>query len=149
MPLYNGSNVIVYNGDIALGHSTNAVLSMNLDLPSATNKNSGGWAECIAGKRSVTMKVEGLVDYSDQMNYDQFVNLLITKKYTKWVFQTAGMFYYGLGYINNVEQVSQMENVSTYSVDFTISGRIYTDTRLIWNQVFTNWENLNIQWQNL
>jgi hypothetical protein len=48
-----------------------------------------------------------------------------------------------------VEQVSQMENVSTYSVDFIISGRIYTDTRLIWNQVFTNWENLNIQWQNL
>ena len=75
MPLYNGSNVVIYNNDIALGHSTNAVLSMNLDLPITTNKNSGGWAECLAGKRSVTRTVEDLEDYSDQMNNHEFVNL--------------------------------------------------------------------------
>jgi len=103
----------------------------------------------LAGKRSASFTADGLIDYSDSVNYNQFVERIITRAQVQWVFQTAGMFYYGLGYIQNVEQVSQMENVSTYSVDFKISGRIYTDARLIWNQVFTNWENLNIQWQNV
>jgi predicted secreted protein len=120
-----------------------------MDVSEFTNKDSQGWKEVLAGKRTATFSAEGLVDYSDQMNFKQYVERIITRKEVKWVFQSAGMFYYGLGYITDCEQVSQMENVSTYSVNFKISGRIYTDTRLIWNQVFVNWENLNIEWQNL
>ena len=149
MPLYNGTNVVVYNNDIALGHSTNAVLSMNLDLPASTNKNSGGWAECIAGKRSVTMKVEGLVDYSDAMNYEQFVDLLITRTYTKWVFQTANMFYFGGGYVTAVEEIAETETVVRYSLDIVMDGRVYWEPRLPWNLVFSNWENININWENV
>jgi predicted secreted protein len=149
MALVNGTNVVLYEGDVALGHSKSATMSLQMDMAEFTNKDSQGWKEVLAGKRSASFTADGLIDYSDAMNYNQFVDRIITRAQVQWVFQTAGMFYYGLGYIQNVEQVSQMENVSTYSVDFKISGHIYTDTRLIWNQVFTNWENLNIQWQNV
>ena len=149
MALVNGTNVVLYEDDIALGHSKSATMSLQMDLAEFTNKDSNGWKEVLAGKRSATFSADGLIDYSDQMNFEQYVERIITRAEVKWVFQTEGMYYYGLGYITDVEQVSQMENVSTYSVNFKILGRIYTDTRLIWNQVFTNWENLNIQWQNL
>lgn len=149
MALVNGTNVVLYEGDIALGHSKNATMSLQMDMAEFTNKDSQGWKEVLAGKRSCSFKADGLVDYSDQVNFKQFVDRIITRSQVQWVFQSAGMFYYGLGYITDCEQVSEMENVSSYSVDFKISGRIYTDTRLIWNQVFTNWENLNIKWQNL
>lgn len=149
MALVNGTNVVLYEGDVALGHSKSATMSLQMDMAEFTNKDSQGWKEVLAGKRTASFSAEGLVDYSDQVNFEDFVERIITRKEVQWVFQTEGMFYYGLGYINNVEQVSQMENLSTYSVDFKVSGRIYTDARLIWNQVFTNWENLNIQWQNV
>lgn len=149
MALVNGTNVVLYEGDVALGHSKNATMSLQMDMAEFTNKDSQGWKEVLAGKRSASFSAEGLVDYSDQVNFNDFAERIIMRSEVQWVFQTAGMFYYGLGYITDVEQISETETVSTYSVNFRISGRIYTDTRLIWNQVFTNWENLNIQWQNL
>jgi predicted secreted protein len=149
MALVNGTNVVLYEGDVALGHSKSATMSLQMDMAEFTNKDSQGWKEVLAGKRSATFSADGLIDYSDQVNFNDFADRIITRSEVQWVFQTAGMFYYGLGYITDVEQISETETVSTYSVNFRISGRIYTDTRLIWNQVFTNWENLNIQWQNL
>lgn len=149
MGLVNGTNIIVYDEDIALGHTVNCTLSFKMDVPETTSKSSGGWFECIAGKRGATMKIDGLVDYSDQMNYNQFVDRLITRKYTKWVFQGASMFYFGGGYITAVEEIVERENSVKYSLDIMIDGRVYFEPRLPWNLVFTNWENINIEWQNV
>jgi hypothetical protein len=30
-----------------------------------------------------------------------------------------------------------------------IDGRVYWEPRLPWNLVFTNWENININWENV
>jgi len=147
--IFNGTNIIVYDNDIAIGHSTNASLQMSMDVAECSNKNSGGWYEGIAGKRTAKIRLEGLVDYSDQFNYKELVNLLITKKYTKFVFQGASMFYFGGGYVTDVEQVAEAEKTVSYGVDMVIDGRVYFEPRLPWNLVFTNWENVNINWQNV
>jgi predicted secreted protein len=149
MPLINGTNILVYEGDVALGHSVNATLSMAMDVPDATTKTSGGWFECIGGKRSAKIKVEGLVDYSDQLNYNQLVDRLILKKETQWVFKGASMFYFGAGKVVSVEEVSESEKSVSYAVDIEISGRVYFEPRLPWNLVFQNWENININWENV
>lgn len=147
--IFNGTNIIIYDNDIAIGHSTNASLQMGMDIAECSNKNSGGWYEGIAGKRTAKLRLEGLVDYSDQFNFEELCNLLITKKYTKFVFKGASMFYFGGGYVTDVEQVAEAENAVSYGVDMVIDGRVYFEPRLPWNLVFTNWENVNIAWQNV
>lgn len=147
--IFNGTNIIIYDNDIAIGHSTNASLQMSMDVAECSNKNSGGWYEGIPGKRTAKLRLEGLVDYSDQFNFEELCNLLITKKYTKFVFQGASMFYFGGGYVTDVEQVAEAENAVSYGVDMVIDGRVYFEPRLPWNLVFTNWENVNIAWQNV
>lgn len=145
----NGTNVLIYENDTALGHSTSAVLSLTLDTPSATTKTSGGWFEVIPGKRTATMKADGLVDYSDAFNWDQIMDRIITTKDFKWVFQAPSMFYFGEGRIIGAEEVSENQNAVSYSMDILIDGRVYFEPRLPWNLVFSNWENINIEWQNV
>ena len=149
MPLINGTNILVYDGDVALGHSVNATLSLNVDVSSTTNKNSGGWYECLGGKRVATIRVEGLVDYSDQLNYRQLVDYIITRKQSKWVFKGSSMFYFGAGQIVSVEEVAGDETSVSFSVEIQINGRVYFEPRLPWNLVFSNWENININWENV
>ena len=95
MALVNGTNVVLYEGDVALGHSKSATMSLQMDMAEFTNKDSQGWKEVLAGKRSASFSADGLIDYSDQVNYNQFVDRIITRSQVQWVFQTAGMFYYG------------------------------------------------------
>jgi predicted secreted protein len=149
MAVYNGSNIVIYEGDVALGHTTTATMNLTVDLPDATTKDSGGWVEILAGKRTCKITCEGLIDYSDQMNYNQFVQRIITRKYAKFVFQDATQFFFGGGYINSVEQIADQEAGAKYSVEMIITGPLYFEPRLPWNLVFTNWENVNINWENV
>jgi hypothetical protein len=83
------------------------------------------------------------------MNYNQFVQRIITRKYAKFVFQDATQFFFGGGYLNSVEQIADQETGAKYSVEIIISGPLYFEPRLPWNLVFTNWENVNINWENV
>ena len=48
-----------------------------------------------------------------------------------------------------VEEIAETETAVRYSLDIMIDGRIYWEPRLPWNLVFTNWENININWENV
>lgn len=149
MPLVNGSNLLIYDGDVALGHTTSATLGLTMDTPASTNKDSGGWFEAIAGKRTANIKAEGLIDYSDALNFAQMCDYLITKKKFQVVFKSASMFYFGEGLVTQVEEVSETEKAVSYSCSIAINGRLYFEPRLPWNLVFQNWENIYTEWQNV
>jgi hypothetical protein len=107
-----------------LGHSTNATISLALDLPESTNKNSQGFKEVIAGVKSGTISVEGLVDYTDTVSFADFSTLLLTREKTEFYLQQAsgGIVYNGEGFVLSAEQVGTMETASTYSLEIQLTG---------------------------
>jgi len=58
--IFNGTNLVVLVGTEVVAHSTSCSLSVSADLPDATTKSSGGWAEQIAGLRSWSLTTDGL-----------------------------------------------------------------------------------------
>ena len=154
MALINGTSFGLFHNGNLLGHSTQSRFSLNVDLPDATSKDSLGFKEVIAGIRSGTISVAGLVDYSDTINFDQLASMVLTKEVNEWVFtQEAfeGITLTGKGYINNVEQVGDMENLVSYDLEITLinpftvqddSGDRY------WNTADILWNNANFEWNN-
>ena len=154
MALINGTSFGLFHNGNLLGHSTQSRFSLNVDLPDATSKDSLGFKEVIAGIRSGTISVAGLVDYSDTVNFDQLASMVLTKEVNEWVFtQEAfeGITLTGKGYINNVEQVGDMENLVSYDLEITLinpftvqddSGDRY------WNTADILWNNANFECNN-
>ena len=154
MALINGTSFGLFHNGNLLGHSTQSRFSLNVDLPDATSKDSLGFKEVIAGIRSGSISVAGLVDYSDTINFDQLASMVLTKEVNEWVFtQEAfeGITLTGKGYINNVEQVGDMENLVSYDFEITLinpftvqddSGDRY------WNTADILWNNANFEWNN-
>jgi predicted secreted protein len=154
MALINGTSFGLFHNGNLLGHSTQSRFSLNVDLPDATSKDSLGFKEVIAGIRSGSISVAGLVDYSDTINFDQLASMVLTKEVNEWVFtQEAfeGITLTGKGYINNVEQVGDMENLVSYDLEITLinpftvqddSGDRY------WNTADILWNNANFEWNN-
>ena len=154
MALINGTSFGLFHNGNLLGHSTQSRFSLNVDLPDATSKDSLGFKEVIAGIRSGTISVAGLVDYSDTINFNQLASMVLTKEVNEWVFtQEAfeGITLTGKGYINNVEQVGDMENLVSYDLEITLinpftvqddSGDRY------WNTADILWNNANFEWNN-
>jgi len=80
--------------------------------------------------------------------------MVLTKEVNEWVFtQEAfeGITLTGKGYINNVEQVGDMENLVSYDLEITLinpftvqddSGDRY------WNTADILWNNANFEWNN-
>jgi len=58
--IFNGTNLVVLVGTEVVAHSTSCSLSVSADLPDATTKSSGGWADQIAGLRSWSLTTDGL-----------------------------------------------------------------------------------------
>lgn len=154
MALINGTSFGLFHNGNLLGHSTQSRFSLNVDLPDATSKDSLGFKEVIAGIRSGSISVAGLVDYSDTINFDQLASMVLTKEVNEWVFtQEAfeGITLTGKWYINNVEQVGDMENLVSYDLEITLinpftvqddSGDRY------WNTADILWNNANFEWNN-
>ena len=107
-----------------LGHSTNATISLDVDLPETTNKESQGFKEVLAGIKSGSISVEGLVDYTDNVNFLEFSTLVITGEKVEFYLQqaTGGIIYNGEGYVLTAEQVAEAENASSYSLELELTG---------------------------
>ena len=108
-----------------LGHSTSTVISLNVDLPESTSKDSNGFREVIAGVRSGEIAVDGLVDYGDTLNFNELATMMLTKQKAEFYFEdsTSSLYIFnGEGYIESVEQIAEMENSVSYSVGISLTG---------------------------
>ena len=109
-----------------LAELTNVTMSMNQDLFEITSKESGGWKEVMPGLRDITYSAEGLADFQSSnkdladiftaYNSRASVAIIWTDMITgdKSVSQTA--------YISSCEVSAPMEDVTTYSIEFTGTG---------------------------
>jgi predicted secreted protein len=109
-----------------LGHSTNVSISLNVDMPESTNKQSQGFKEVLPGVKSGNISVEGLVDYTDTLSYADYVNMLVTREKAEFYMQAIddNLIFNGNGFITSVEEIAPVEGVTTYSIELELTNII-------------------------
>lgn len=133
--IFNGTNLVVLVGTEVVAHSTSCSLSVSADLPDATTKSSGGWADQIAGLRSWSLTTDGLATVEPTgANYvvgDIFSALngrqTVTVKFTTVSGSTpvnGDLIWYGSAFIESLDITADMESPATYSVSFTGQGQL-------------------------
>jgi predicted secreted protein len=133
--IFNGTNLVVLVGTEVVAHSTSCSLSVSADLPDATTKSSGGWANQIAGLRSWSLTTDGLTTVEPtSTNYsvgDIFSALngraTVTVKFTTANGSTpivGDLIWSGSAFVESLDITADMESPSTYSASFTGFGQL-------------------------
>ena len=138
--VFNGTSLVVLIGSEVIGYATSCSLSLAIDAPDASSKQSLGWAEEIGGQRSWSLTTDGLATVvpgtvATYVTTTELSNLAIartpvTVKFTTVDNATVGgvtpvvgdTYYTGLAFIESVDITADMENPVTYSVSFKGTG---------------------------
>jgi len=127
MAKFNATDLLVYVGAIPIAHSTSATITIDVDLPDATTKDSAGWADHIAGVRNWSIDFDGLVDYASSYGVEELFNNLLNRNEltVKWSStQAGGTYLTGTASVSNLTQTADMEQPVSYSGTFTGKGAL-------------------------
>ena len=127
MAKINATRFLVYVNGTAIGSTTTASISVEVDLPSTTTKDSGGWAEHLQGLRNASGSFEGLEDPTQTMGATELFDLITNR--TKFdlllVTDTAGEDGFSASAsISNLEFEYEMEQPVSLSGSFTVDGEL-------------------------
>jgi predicted secreted protein len=128
MSKINASDLLVYIGadnTLPIAHSTSATLNIEQDLPDATTKDSGGWADHINGLKSWSLDFDGLVDYAASYGAEELSDNLTNGNnlIVRWS-TTIGSYWQGTASLSSLTMSADMESPLTYSGTFTGKGFI-------------------------
>mgnify|MGYP006908299007 CR=1 FL=1 len=154
MPV-NGSSFLLLKDDTVIGHSKSVSFNVNADLPDSSTKDSYGWKEFIVGLRSGSINCECITDYSEALQYEDLVDMIITK--TKAVFvikelTNPRIIVRGEGFIQSVDETAEFNSATSFNVEIKLTG-IFTITDptegLTWENVFKEWQNISDNWEDV
>lgn len=138
--VFNGTSLVVLIGNEVIAFATSCSLSIAIDAPDASTKQSLGWADEIGGQKSWSLTTDGLATVvpgavATYISTTELSNLAIartavTVKFTTVDNSTAGgvtpvtgdTYYSGQAFIESVDITADMENPVTYSVSFKGTG---------------------------
>ena len=129
--VFNGTNLILKIEGTAVGHTTSCSMSISMDTPEATTKDSAGFSEYIGGVKGGEISFEGLVAYDDTANVIEMNDYLLARTKLTCIFGTteAGdAIYTAEAFLSSVEMSAEMESAVTYSGSLTITGAIVKST---------------------
>ena len=129
--VFNGTNLILKIEGTAVGHTTSCSMSISMDTPEATTKDSAGFSEYIGGVKGGEISFEGLVAYVDTANVIEMNDSLLARTQLTCIFGTteAGdAIYTAEAFLSSVEMSAEMESAVTYSGSLTITGAIVKST---------------------
>jgi hypothetical protein len=129
--VFNGTNLILTVEGATIGHTTSCSMSLSMDTPEATTKDSNGFSEYIGGVKGGEISFEGLVAYDDSANAIEMADYLLARTQLTCVFGTAetgDAVYTAEGFLSSVEMSAEMEAAVTYSGSITITGAITKST---------------------
>lgn len=127
MAVFNGTNLGVYIGGTIIAAAQDVSLSLAMETIDVTTKDSDGWRELLAGLRSGTMSVSGLIDYNstnkDTLDlWTAFSNRdALTLKFDD---TAGGAEFSASGYLTSLEQSGGTEDTATFSATFELTGVI-------------------------
>ena len=138
--VFNGTSLVVLIGTEVIAFATSCSLSIAIDAPDASTKQSLGWADEIGGQKSWSLTTDGLATVvpgavATYISTTELSNLAIartavTVKFTTVDNSTVGgvtpvtgdTIYSGSAFIESVDMTADMENPVTYSVSFKGTG---------------------------
>jgi len=125
--VFNGTNLLLKVETVTVGHTTSCSLSLSMDTPEATTKDSNGFSEFIGGVKGGEVSFEGLIAYDDASNAVQMADFLLARTSLTCVFGTAetgDAIYTAEGFLSSVEMSAEMESAVTYSGSITLTGAV-------------------------
>lgn len=137
--VFNGTSLVVLIGNEVIAHSTSCSLSLNIDTPDASDKESLGWATEIGGQMSWSLTTDGLSTVvpgtvATYVSTGELMTLAAarTAVTVKFTTVTAGsstvvsgdLSWSGSAFIESVDMTADMENPVTYSVSFKGTGAL-------------------------
>jgi predicted secreted protein len=144
--VFNGTSLVVLIGTEVIGYATSCSLSLAIDTPDASTKQSLGWADEIGGQRSWSLTTDGLATVvpgtvatyvtTAELNALAIARAAVTVKFTTVDNSTVGgitpvagdVVYSGSAFIESVDLTADMENPVTYSVSFKGTGVLAIST---------------------
>jgi predicted secreted protein len=138
--VFNGTSLVVLIGTEVIGFATSCSLSLAIDAPDASTKQSLGWADEIGGQRSWSLTTDGLATVvpgtvatyvtTAELNALAIARTSVVVKFTTVDNSTVGgvtpvtgdVIYSGSAFIESVDMTADMENPVTYSVSFKGTG---------------------------
>ena len=138
--VFNGTSLVVLIGAEVIGYATSCSLSLAIDTPDASTKQSLGWADEIGGQRSWSLTTDGLATVNPASSAPyistyELNQLAIERTPVEVKFTTVNndvvdgvtpvtgdVIYYGYAFIESVDMTADMENPVTYSVSFKGTG---------------------------
>jgi len=138
--VFNGTSLVVLIGAEVIGYATSCSLSLAIDTPDASTKQSLGWADEIGGQRSWSLTTDGLATVvpgstavyvsTAELNQLAIDRVSVEVKFTtvdnsivNGVTPVTGdVIYSGSAFIESVDMTADMENPVTYSVSFKGTG---------------------------
>ena len=144
--VFNGTSLVVLIGTEVIGFATSCSLSLAIDAPDASTKQSLGWADEIGGQRSWSLTTDGLATVvpgtvatyvtTAELNALAIARTAVTVKFTTVDNSTVGgvtpvtgdTIYSGSAFIESVDMTADMENPVTYSVSFKGTGELTIGT---------------------
>ena len=144
--VFNGTSLVVLIGTEVIGFATSCSLSIAIDTPDSSTKQSLGWADEIGGQKSWSLTTDGLAtvvpgSVATYISTTELSNLAIartavTVKFTTVNNDTVGgvtpvtgdTIYSGSAFIESVDMTADMENPVTYSVSFKGTGALTIGT---------------------
>ena len=126
MATYNGTLQVIQIDGTVLAKLTNVEVNLDTNLFEVTSKESGGYAEFLAGLRNITYLAEGVADFQSANKDLADIFTLFTSRATcslvwtnavtgdKKITQTA--------YVTSCNISAPMEDTVTYSIEFQGTG---------------------------
>lgn len=155
MPSINASSFLLLKDTTVIGHSRSTSFNVNVDLPDATNKESNGFQEVIAGVKSGTISCDCLTDYSDSLSFSQLSEMVITKEKAVFYFKDIAnnkFLLRGEGFVQSVDETAEFENATSFNLEINLTG-VFTITDpsqgLTWDNVFAKWEDIADNWEDV
>jgi len=146
--VFNGTSLVVLIGSEVIGFATSCSLSIAIDAPDASTKQSLGWADEIGGQKSWSLTTDGLATVvpgavANYISTTELANFAILRQPVTVKFTTVDngtsptpgvtpvpndTYYSGLAFIESVDMTADMENPVTYSVSFKGTGPLTIGT---------------------
>lgn len=127
----NGTDFIMYDSKTPIAAASSHTLTQAMATSDASSKDSAGWKYIKPGQRSWSASGNGLYTFDSTYGYSQLKAILDarTKVMVKLsTSNTTNKYYYGYGYLTQLDAEFPNEETSTYSWSFEGDGPLTEGT---------------------
>lgn len=125
---FNGTDLILYFGGIAVAHSNTCVLEITQNQVPSTDKDSNRWDQFINGQRGFNISVDGLINYSTSINAPElFDDYIATDASATARFSTAAsgdLYWEGSVNVGGLTLTGNLDETASYAGTLQGTGQL-------------------------